>query len=411
MPGTPHILTTDEQHQLFTAVCHAQTEGRFVEARDGYLLLLQYAPDAVPLHYNIGLVYYALGVFDQALQEFSQALTFAPEDADILFNLALCQKRTGDCSAAIVSYLRILEITTDSIDCLYNLAGCYRDSHEYERAAAGYLRVLEVDADYLPAVNNLAYLCHRLGDIDQARVWYRRVLALRPEDDAARYMLASLVGTPCAHAPESYVRRFFDAYAEGFEFSLVTELGYDNPRKLYECLERCPEHKAIYEHGLDLGCGTGLSGAAFMNVVLVLDGVDLSPNMLAQAAGKGCYSQLHLDSINHYLRTTSETYDFFLATDVLIYIGELNELFKATAAIARPQALFCFSTEHLDTGTYQLCKTGRFAYSRAYVQEIAAATGWVLLALESSNLRKERGTWIAGDLWILRRDSGSVDHL
>jgi predicted TPR repeat methyltransferase len=402
MPGTPHLLTTDEQHLLFTAVCHAQTEGRFVEARDGYLLLLQYAPDAVPLHYNIGLVYYALGVFDQALQEFSQALIMDPEDADILFNLALCQKKTGDCPAAIISYLRTLEIIPDSTDCLYNLAGCYRDSHEYERAVAGYLRVLEVDAGYLPAINNLAYLCHRSGDTDQARVWYRRVLALRPEDDAARYMLASLVGTPCAHAPESYVRSFFDAYAEGFEFSLVTELGYDNPRKLYECLERCPERKAIYEHGLDLGCGTGLSGAAFIATVLVLDGVDLSINMLAQAARKGCYAELYSDSIGHYLGVTAETYDFFLATDVLIYIGDLVDLFKATAAIARPQALFCFSTEHLDTGTYHLQATGRYAYSRAYVEEVAAASGWIVLALEETDLRKERDIWIAGDLWVLR---------
>ena len=402
MPGTPHLLTMDEQHLLFTAVCRAQTEGRLVEARDGYLLLLQYAPAAVLLHYNIGLVYYALGVFDQALQEFSQALTWDPDDADILFNLALCQKKTGDCPAAIISYLRTLEITPDSTDCLYNLAGCYRDSHEHERAAASYLRVLEVDADYLPAVNNLAYLCHRSGDTDQARVWYRRVLALSPENDAARYMLASLAGTPCAHAPESYVRSFFDAYAEGFEFSLVTELGYDNPRKLYECLKRCPEHKAIYEHGLDLGCGTGLSGAAFIATVLVLDGVDLSINMLAQAARKGCYAELYSDSIGHYLGATTETYDFFLATDVLIYIGDLVDLFKATAAIARPQALFCFSTEHLDTGTYHLRTTGRYAYSRAYVEEVATASGWIVLALEETDLRKERDIWIAGDLWVLR---------
>lgn len=409
MPCTTHAITMDELHLLLAKASCAQAEGRFTEARDRYQLLLQYLPNAVPVHYNIGLVYYALGDFKQAIDEFSLALNLEPEDTDILFNLALCQKQTGDRAAATISYLRVLEITPDSIDCLYNLAGCYRDSHDYERAALGYLRVLEIKRDYLPAINNLAYLCHRLGNIDQAQVWYRRVLTLRPEDDAARFMLASLAGTACAHAPESYVRDFFDAYAESFECSLVTELGYDNPRKLYECLRRCPGHKVIYEHGLDLGCGTGLSGTAFMKAVLVFDGVDLSTNMLAQAAKKGCYSQLYLDTISHYLQTTSETYDFFVATDVLIYIGDLNDLFKAAAAIAQPQALFCFSTEHMETGSYQLRTTGRYAYSRTYVQEVAAATGWVLVAMEESDLRKERGSWIAGDLWVLRRDSGSVN--
>lgn len=409
MPGTTHAITMDELHFLIVQASCAQAEGRFTEARDRYQLLLQYLPNAVPMHYNIGLVYYALGEYKQALEEFSLALNLDPEDTDILFNLALCQKQTGDRQAAIVSYQRVLEITPDSIDCLYNLAGCYRDSHEYEHAALAYHQVLEINPDYLPAINNLAYLCHRTGDTEQAQAWYRRVLTLRPGDDAAGFMLASLAGTPCAHAPESYIRDFFDAYAEDFECSLVTELGYDNPRKLYECLGRCPGHKAIYEHGLDLGCGTGLSGTAFMKAVPVFDGVDLSANMLAQAARKGCYSQLYLDGISHYLQTTSETYDFFLATDVLIYIGDLKDLFKAAAAIAQPQALFCFSTEHMETGSYQLRKTGRYAYSRTYVQEVAAATGWVLLALEESNLRKERGVWIAGDLWVLRRDSGSVN--
>ncbi|MBM9536489.1 tetratricopeptide repeat protein [Desulfobulbus alkaliphilus] len=409
MPGTTQAITQEEVNLLFTQACCAQSEGRLTEARDRYLLLLRYLPNATPVHYNIGLVYFALGSFTEALDEFSLALTLGPEDTDVLFNLALCQSQMGDRLAAIVSYQRILEITPDSVDCLYNLAGCYRDSHEYERAALGYLRVLEVNPEYLPAINNLAYLCHRQGDTDQALIWYRRVLTLRPEDDAARFMLASLVGTSAiAQAPESYIRGFFDAYAEDFEFSLVTELGYDNPRKLYEFLGRCPGHKTVYEHGLDLGCGTGLSGTAFIKAVMVLDGVDLSANMLAQAAQKGCYSQLYLDTIRHYLRTTSETYDFFLATDVLIYIGDLYDLFKDTAAIARPQALFCFSTEHMETGSYQLRPTGRFAYSRAYVQEVAATTGWVLLALENSDLRKEREVWIAGDLWVLRRDSCSV---
>jgi predicted TPR repeat methyltransferase len=93
--------------------------------------------------------------------------------------------------------------------------------------------VLALDSEYLPALNNLAYLYHRSGDIQQAEVCYRQVLTLRPEDDSAHYMLASLLGTPLDHAPDSYVRHFFDAYAEGFEKSLVDGLGYDNPRQLH----------------------------------------------------------------------------------------------------------------------------------------------------------------------------------
>ncbi len=48
--------------------------------------------------------------------------------------------------------------------------------------------------------------------------------------------------------------------------------------------------------GLDLGCGTGLSGAAFRGMVDVLTGIDLSTKMIARAKAKGIYDDLvHVD--------------------------------------------------------------------------------------------------------------------
>lgn len=404
MSTTPQIHSAEDLELLFTKACNAQTAGRFTEARDHYLILLGYFPDAVLLHYNIGLVHYNLQDYTKALGEFSLALTFQPEDADTLFNLALCLKKTGDCPAAIVAYGHAIAITPENADCWYNLAGCYRDIHDDMQAISCYCRVLGIQSEYLPAINNLAYLYHRTGDAEQAVDCYRQVLALRPEDDSARYMIACLQGTPLDHAPDSYIRNFFDMYAEGFEHSLVAELGYDTPRQLLDCFRRCSGHKAMYAHGLDLGCGTGLSGVAFAKVVPVLDGVDLSGNMLFQAAGKECYTDLHQDSIIHHLDRTADTYDFFLATDVFIYVGDLREIFAAVKAVARPAAIFCFSTENCKSTGYSLMKTGRFAYSRDYIRDIAAAAGCTVLAQEETRLRKERDSWIAGDLWVLRFD-------
>ena len=38
---------------------------------------------------------------------------------------------------------------------------------------------------------------------------------------------------------------------------------------------------------LDLGCGTGSTGAAFAPIARRLDGVDLSPRMIEQARARG----------------------------------------------------------------------------------------------------------------------------
>lgn len=407
MTTQPKSLSDQKLNHLFAEASTAQTEEHFIVAMDKYLLLLEYFPEASLLRYNLGLVYYSLENFAEALQEFSLALTFQPGDNDTLFNLALCQKKTGDSRAAIATNIQLLEAMPDNSDCWYNLAGCYRDIYADEQAISCYKRVLALDSNYLSALNNLAYLYHRSGDIEQAKIFYSQLLSVRPDDDSAKYMLASLLGTPLDHAPDSYVRQFFDAYADGFEKSLVDGLGYDNPRQLFACLKSCAGLKGVkdqYEHGLDLGCGTGLSGIAIKEIVTVLDGVDLSVNMLLQAAGKDCYSGLYQDSIGHYLQETTQTYDFFLGTDVFIYVGELTDIFTALRAVSRPGALFCFSTENLSLSGFQLQKTGRFAHSREYIQNIAIASGWMVLKMKKTRLRKENKLWVAGDLWILQRE-------
>ncbi|MCL2459669.1 MAG: tetratricopeptide repeat protein [Desulfobulbus sp.] len=392
----------EQLRQAFGAACTAHSQGRLHEALQRYLLLLQHLPHSPLLHYNLGLVQYDLGDYAEALRTFAMANALSPADVDTLFNLALCHKQTGDAAAAIATYRQILDLEPDHADCLYNLGGCYRDRHDDQQAMACYRHVLTVRPDYLSAANNLAYLHHRAGETEQAIVYYGQVLEQRPGDESVRYLLAALLGIPLDQAPDAYIRDFFDTYAEGFEQHLVDGLGYDNPQQLHACLCHSPAGGARYDHGLDLGCGTGLSGQAFRGLVAELDGVDLSGRMLAQAAQKGCYARLHHDSILHHLAVTEATYDFFLATDVFIYVGELATIFTAMRAVARPRALFCFSTEHLDADGYRLLPTGRFSYAPAYIQAVADRTGWSVLAHESVRLRRQGDAWLLGDVWICR---------
>lgn len=405
MPVSHQSPDADTLRHAFDEACTAHDCGRLSEARQRYQFLLRYLPDSAMVHYNIGLVYYDQGDFPQALEEFTQADRLAPSDSDTLFNLALCQKKTGDRQAAIATYARLLVLEPDQVDGHYNLGSCYRDLDDDDQAIVCYQRALTLQPAYLPAVRNLAILHHRAGKTDEAIDYYTQVLEQQPENESISYLLASLLGIPLDHAPEVYVRDFFNAYAADFEHSLVEELGYDNPKQLFACLSHSSAQGSRCDHGLDLGCGTGLSGVAFTGMVTALDGVDLSGKMLGKAAIKGCYTLLHEDSILHHLVSTAETYDLFLATDVFIYVGDLRPIFTAAQAIARPNALFCFSTEHLDNGTYQLLPTGRFAYSLDYIEDIARCTGWKVLAQEPTLLRKERDVWLAGDLWILRLEA------
>jgi predicted TPR repeat methyltransferase len=387
----------------FELACTAYDKGLLQEARKQYLLLIEIYPNFAPLRYNLGLVYFQQAEFHQALNEFSLAAAFEPEDTDTLFNLAICQKKVGNYAAAIATHDRILNQEPNHFDSLFSLGNCYRDQYDDDQAIDCYQRALKLKPAFMPAITNLAHVHHRGGDHDLAIKHYKQILRRQPQNESIRYILAALQGIPLDHAPDTYIHDVFNSYASKFEHSLVVELGYDNPQQLYDCLIRSDAGGVHCLHGLDLGCGTGLSGRVFQNMVEVLDGVDLSENMIAQALAKECYTQIHQNSILQHLATTGETYDLFLATDVFVYAGDLVPIFSLARAIATPHALFCFSTEHLNGTMYRLLPTGRFAYSIEYIQHATSETGWEILSYESAPLRWEYDEWLTGDLWILRR--------
>ncbi|MBM9615197.1 tetratricopeptide repeat protein [Desulfobulbus rhabdoformis] len=386
----------------FDLACMAYDNGLLKEARSQYQHLINLHPNYPPLRYNLGLVYFQQAEFVQALNEFSIAAIYEPEDIDTLYNLALCQKKIGDYTAAIDTHVRILNQEPNHFDSLFSLGNCYRDQYEDEQAIACYLRTLTLQPAFMPAIANLAAVHHRGGDYDLAIGYYKQVLQKQPQDESIGYILAALQGVPLDHAPDSYIHDVFNSYANDFEHNLVVELGYNNPQQLYDCFIRSNASKERCLHGLDLGCGTGLGGLVFQKMVETLDGVDLSENMIDQAFGKGCYTQIHHNSIVQHLTTTDETYDFFLATDVFIYAGDLVPIFTLARAVATDHALFCFSTEHLNGTLYSLQPSGRFAYSTGYIRQAASETGWDILSYESAPLRWEYDEWLNGDLWILR---------
>ncbi|KJR99223.1 MAG: hypothetical protein VR65_17655 [Desulfobulbaceae bacterium BRH_c16a] len=260
---------------------------------------------------------------------------------------------------------------------------------------------MRLDPHHPAANNNLAYLYHLGGEIDLAVLFYKKVLEHNPEHRAAAHMIAALTGTRSTGSLDSYVKEVFDQYSLHFEQNLVTELEYCVPTALRSAFDRVTARKARYAHGLDLGCGTGLGGAAFADLVEVLDGLDLSEKMIAIAAGKKIYRNLYPGSIVDILAGVEETFDFYLAADVFGYVGDLEETFVRLRQHARRDVLFCFSTESAEGSGYRLQQTGRFAHSPEYIDTLAQTTRWQVAAVHETLLRKEQGAWVKGDLWFL----------
>jgi predicted TPR repeat methyltransferase len=392
----------EEFNALFVKACEDHQNQNYEAARARYEKLMYYFPEVPVLHYNFGLLLYECQAFDTALQSFQRAAELQPADNDIIFNLALCCKQTGDIEAAIKYYLEVLETEPESVDALYNTAGCFRELKYMAEAEHLYLKVLELEPDHFSANNNIAYVYHLLGEIDKAILYFKKVLELRPDHKAAEHMVAALTGAEVAAPPQVYVKEVFDNYSEFYEKSLVEELQYTVPESIYEIVKKGTSWKKQFDCGLDLGCGTGLSGESFTGLVEKLSGVDLSPKMIEIAREKGIYHSLVAGDVNEFLYGTTKNYDFFLAADVFIYLGELEETFRLLRQRASADALFCFSTESEPGNGFSLRLTGRFAHSPSYIERIARDTGWKILEKHTSGIRREKDAWIEGDLWFLQ---------
>ena len=395
-------LSDEELNQLFIKAGEDHQHGLLDAAGSGYLRLLKYFPEAPLLHSHLGLVYYEAGEYIKSRDSFLRAISLNPEDMDTLFNLALSQKKTGDLEGAIASYKKVEEVQPESIDTLYNLAGCYKDLRQHKKAIEMYLKVLRLSPEHPAANNNLAYVYHLTGANEKAAYYYQKVLEYKPDHQAAKYLLAALTCAEATGAPESYVRDVFDNYSVYYEQSLVEELEYRVPTIIRQLLDEKSSWKKRYAHGLDLGCGTGLGGHAFMDMIDEFDGIDLSEKMVELAKSKKYYRRLHVGNFVDFLQTSKNNYDFFLAADVFAYVGDLAETFSLLHDHACGDVLFCFSTE-TSTGTgYRLQSTGRFAHTPDYIQLLAAQTGWTVAMCRRTSLRKEKGSWVQGDLWFLR---------
>lgn len=399
-------LTPEVIHSLFQSACQFHQEGRFEEAKSVYLQLLEHI-DAPLLHYNLGLIYHSTQETELACDCFEHAHAGNPEDTDSLFNLALCQKNCGKFAKATESYLKLLDFDPHNIDALYNLAGCYREQRKDEQAIALYLKVLQLAPEHHSATSNLAYMYQLTDNTEQAIRYYQKLLELAPDNEAAGHMLASLLGTSSLAPPESYVRNLFNNYSDHYEESLVKNLQYDVPLQLRQHFNTLQVNTKSFKYGIDIGCGTGLSGLAFKDIVTVLDGVDISEKMIALAEGKCIYRSLVVSSIASALRQTVQTYDFVIAADVFAYLGDLEETFQLLSACTQPGGHFFFSTESGNTAGYSLRSSGRYTHGTEYIYALARKFGWLVELQQSTNLRMERGGWVIGNLWILRKQDTS----
>ena len=341
------------------------------------------------------------GQLPEALHASNAILKTDPTHAGALYVMGMVALELGALDVAIGSLERAAASAPGTTRILVGLGQALAKSGQQVKAAAIYAKALKLSPNSGAAYSGLGRVQLDLGQRDQAVKSFRKALKLNPKDEFSAYVLAALAGDAPA-APTGYVPALFDSYAEQFDRHLTSRLGYRIPEEIAGIVASYDIKSAV-----DLGCGTGLVGAALASRVPVIDGMDLSEKMLVKARERGVYRNLAAGDAAALLETDpgfSGPYDLASAADVFIYIGRLEAIFAAVRARLTPAGLFAFSVESAQEGDVDIRSSGRFVHAPAYIAALAEQFGFRIAAQKELIIRQEIDAPVPGVLYLLQLD-------
>lgn len=353
---------------LHRAQC-LQTLGRSADALKAFAALVREAPSLLDAWRGLAAVQSTLGHTAAAQQSRTRAVQLATRDAEAAFQRGTEQVKAGDGAAAVQTFRSLLQ------------------------------------SDLLLASRCWFWLGRAhvtTGDIDAARASFAAAAAREPDNPVFAHFHSATTGRLPGTIENDYITSLFDEFADSFEQTLVGQLAYGTPQLLAGLLAQHGEDDAASV--LDLGCGTGLMGAALARAGREIDGVDLSPRMLDHARAKGVYRELHAAELLAFLDAATARWDLIVAADVFVYVASLEPIIGSVLMRLAPGGTFAFSIERSDTdGTELSAATGRYRHAPARVCEALERAGFVDVVREDAVLRMESSAPVQGDLLFARR--------
>jgi predicted TPR repeat methyltransferase len=364
--------------------------------------------DALALHEG-GVQAFVVGDLDKAAALIAQAIAANGQMPDFHYNLAIVLKAQGKLKQAAASYSRAIALKPDYADAHNNLGNIRKSLGQPDKARASFERALEIRSGNPGTHYSLGLLCSDAGEREQAALHFRLCLENDPEDSrGARILLARMgAGVAPEKTSQAQLLKIYDVRSRFWD----QESSYFAPALVAAAL-RAHAPRADLEI-LDIGCGTGLVGAAVRDLARRLDGVDLSPAMLEKAQAKSVYDRLAQADIVTFLSAHKDNYDAILGAAALIHFGDLRAMFKAAAASLRENGLFLFTLFAIESGetdfsvaaSDRLAQSGCYAHSMAYIERLAPECGFSVQELKQVvHEHDQDGNPVPGFLVVLRRE-------
>ena len=358
--------------------------GKLEDSRKILESAIKINPKNVSALINAANLFFLNKNFQKAEDLYNRALGIAPENFDAHLNLANLFFNQNRKAEALEEYRAAAILNPKSPELSRNLAALLCEEKEYEDALGLLFNAVnqnnseEISVSIAETLTLLAYEDQETA-LKIAENWQKSM----PENVFARHTFAALKGKKIEDNKD-YSEKLFDVFAENYD-AILQKIAYIIPDKIAELT------KNVSGKIIDLGCGSGLVGAASINIKQEFTGVDISAKMLEQAEKTGRYKKLIKSDIIDFLYTKPEA-KLLIAADVLCYLADLREFFL----LAKGYEL-CFSVEALKAGQdYALQTSGRYAHSKKYIEDLLKTNGYDNIKCYEETIRYENGLPIRG---------------
>ena len=226
-------------------------------------------------------------------------------------------------------------------------------------------------------------------------------------DEAQRQAIAAVSGiNPVSPAQrkvdEALAQKYSEALYDSFASSYDKVMEKLESKSLAEILNALPQRK--WNHVLDAACGTGTFALKFEQEYDSLTGVDISKNMLMEADKTFKYTRLVHQDISSFLQEDKEEYSLIVASDVIGYLPQVDQLFKAVYAKLEEKGIFAFTFETNDLlKEGELQPSGRMVYPTAPLKDLLLKQNFKIEVQKEFLMRKEGTSFAKGMLFVVSK--------
>jgi protein O-GlcNAc transferase len=143
--------------------------------------VVQTSPDSADVHAQLGRIFFALQLPEDAERHSRMAAQLAPDRADLLHDLAVACESLNKLADAEESYRRALAIDPDSAPTHHNLGRLLASLRRLPEAEAAYRRALAIKPDLAESANNLGNVLLATGRAEAAVESFRQALQVQPQ--------------------------------------------------------------------------------------------------------------------------------------------------------------------------------------------------------------------------------------